>query len=376
MKKILIFYGSYGGGHLAAAKSIKEYLLANYENVEIEMVDCVEYINKALNKISTKAYKDMAKHAPWIWKKVYEDSENGSLSKISELSNKLMSKKLNTLLQTFKPDLVISTHPFSNQMCTNLKKKSLISCKIATILTDMAPHSQWLVDSEYIDYFFVANDEMKSLMSDSGIQDFKIFVTGIPLSSKFTGEFDSQKIFDEFGLDSTKTTVLFFAGGEFGLGRRKTTYIFRALVRLMHEYQIIAVSGRNKRMKEKFERLVNNYEVQNRVKVLDYTNKVPELMHISSFVVTKPGGLTLTESLASGLPIIIINPIPGQEEENADFLVRHGAGVWIKKEDEVAKIIKDLYRHPEKLEKMKEPVSLLAKPNSTKNICDILMNTI
>ena len=376
MKKILIFYGSYGGGHLAAAKSIKEYLLANYENVEIEMVDCVEYINKALNKISTKAYKDMAKHAPWIWKKVYEDSENGSLSKISELSNKLMSKKLNTLLQTFKPDLVISTHPFSNQMCTNLKKKSLISCKIATILTDMAPHSQWLVDSEYIDYFFVANDEMKSLMSDSGIQDFKIFVTGIPLSSKFTGEFDSQKIFDEFGLDSTKTTVLFFAGGEFGLGRRKTTYIFRALVRLMHEYQIIAVSGRNKRMKEKFERLVNNYEVQNRVKVLDYTNKVPELMHISSFVVTKPGGLTLTESLASGLPIIIINPIPGQEEENADFLVRHGAGVWIKKEDEVAKIIKDLYRHPEKLEKMKEPVSLLAKPNSTKNICDVLMNTI
>ena len=314
MKKVLIFYGSYGGGHLAAAKSIKEYLLTNYTDVEIEMIDCVEYINKALNKISTKAYKDMAKHAPWIWKKVYEDSESGSLSKISELSNKLMSKKLNTLLQNFNPDLVISTHPFSNQMCTNLKKKGLISCKIATILTDMAPHSQWLVDSEYIDYFFVANDEMKNLMSDSGLPDFKIFVTGIPLSSKFAGEFDSQKIFDEFGLDSTKTTVLFFAGGEFGLGRRKTTYIFRALVRLMHEYQIIAVSGRNKRMKEKFERLVNNYEVQNRVKVLDYTDKVPELMHISSIVVTKPGGLTLTESLASGLPIIIINPIPGQEE--------------------------------------------------------------
>lgn len=376
MKKVLIFYGSYGGGHLAAAKSIKEYLLTNYTDVEIEMIDCVEYINKALNKISTKAYKDMAKHAPWIWKKVYEDSESGSLSKISELSNKLMSKKLNTLLQNFNPDLVISTHPFSNQMCTNLKKKGLISCKIATILTDMAPHSQWLVDSEYIDYFFVANDEMKNLMSDSGLPDFKIFVTGIPLSSKFAGEFDSQKIFDEFGLDSTKTTVLFFAGGEFGLGRRKTTYIFRALVRLMHEYQIIAVSGRNKRMKEKFERLVNNYEVQNRVKVLDYTDKVPELMHISSFVVTKPGGLTLTESLASGLPIIIINPIPGQEEENADFLVRHGAGVWIKKEDEVAKIIKDIYRHPEKIEKMRESVSSLAKPNSTKNICDILMNTI
>ena len=376
MKKVLIFYGSYGGGHLAAAKSIKEYLSNNYNDVEIEMIDCVEYINKALNKISTKAYRDMAKHAPWIWKKVYEDSESGSLSKITELSNKLMSKKLNTLLQEFKPDLVVSTHPFSNQMCTTLKKKNQINCKIATILTDMAPHSQWLVDSEYIDYFFVANSEMKELISNDGIPDFKIFVTGIPLSGKFKSTFDEEKIYKDFGLNPGKTTVLFFAGGEFGLGRRKISYIFRALVRLMHEYQIIAVAGRNKRIKEKFNSIVENYGVQDRVKVLDYTNQVPELMHISDFVVTKPGGLTLSESLASGLPIIIINPIPGQEEENADFLVRNGVGIWIKKEDEVAKTIKSIYRHPEKLDAMREAVSKLAKPDSTKNICEILMNTL
>lgn len=376
MKKILIFYGSYGGGHLAAAKSIKEYLLHHYEDIEIEMIDCVEYINKALNKISTKAYKDMAKHAPWIWKKVYEDADSGTLAKVSEVSNKLMSKKLNTLLQDFKPDLVISTHPFSNQMCTTLKKKKLITCKIATTLTDMAPHSQWLQDSEYIDYFFVANNEMKEIMSDLGIADFKIFVTGIPLSEKFKKDFDSEKIYKDFGLNPEKTTVLFFAGGEFGLGRRKTTYMFRALVRLMHEYQIVAVAGKNKRMEEKFKRLVANYGVQERVKVLSYTNQVPELMHIADFVVTKPGGLTLTESLASGLPILIINPIPGQEEENADFLVRHGVGIWIKTEQEVARTIKDVYRHPEKLEKMRGAVAKLAKPDSTQNICEILMNTI
>ena len=377
MKKILIFYGSYGGGHLAAAKSIKEYLLNNYnDKVEVKMVDCVEYINKALNKISTKAYKDMAKHAPWLWKKVYEDSEEGSLQKISEASNRLMAKKLNNLLQEYNPDLVISTHPFSNQMCTHLKKKGLISCKIATVLTDMAPHSQWLVNPEYIDYFFVSNSEMKQIMSDNGIPDFKIFVSGIPLSERFKEDFDTEKIFEEFGLNPTKTTVLFFAGGEFGLGRRKTTYVFRALVRLMHEYQIVAVSGRNKKMQEKFNRLVENYGVQDRVKVLPYTDKVPELMHISSFVVTKPGGLTLTESLASGLPILIINPIPGQEEENADFLVRHNVGIWMKEETEMARTIKDVYRHPEKLDEMRKSVEKLARPNSTKDICDVLMNTI
>jgi len=144
----------------------------------------------------------------------------------------------------------------------------------------------------------------------------------------------------------------------------------------MHEYQIIAVAGRNKRMKDKFNRLVENYNVADRVKVLDYTKKVPELMHISSMVVTKPGGLTLTESLVSNLPILIVNPIPGQEEENADFLVRQGVGIWIKKEDEIAKIIKHVYRHPEQVEEMRKEVKKLAKPNSTKDICEILMNTL
>ena len=377
MKKILIFYGSYGGGHIAAANSIKDYLTKNYPGeIEIESIDCIEYVNKALNKVTTKAYVDMAKHTPWLWKRVYEDSEVGSLSKISEASNRIMAKKLNHLIQEYGPDLIISTHPFSNQMCTHLRKKGLINCKIATILTDMMPHSQWLVNSEYIDYFFVANQEMKDLMSDEGIPEFKIFVSGIPLSERFKEAFDSQKIFEEFGLIPGKTTVLFFAGGAFGIGKRTTTYIFRALVRLMHEYQIIAVCGKNKRMKEKFDKIVDSYGIENRVKVLPFTNKVPELMHISDFVVTKPGGLTLTESLASGLPLLIINPIPGQEEENADFLVRHGAGIWIKKEDEVAKTIKHVYRHPEMVSEMRESVKTLARPDSTKNICEVLMNTL
>ena len=99
-------------------------------------------------------------------------------------------------------------------------------------------------------------------------------------------------------------------------------------------------------------------------------------MSISSFVITKPGGLTTTESLVSGDPLILINPIPGQEESNADFLVRHGVAIWIKKDDNIARIIKNIYRHPEHLDDMKSKISDLARPNSTKNICDILMDTI
>lgn len=376
MKKILIFYGAYGGGHLSAAKAIKNYLDSNYKDCEVMMLDCVEYINKYINKLSTTAYKEMAKKAPWMWKRIYNNADHGALAKITTTSNKLMSRKLNHILQDFQPDLVISTHPFSNQMCTNLKKNKKIKCKIATVLTDMAPHSQWTVDSKYIDYFFVANQEMKDALSDEGIADFKIFVTGIPLSERFKEKFDKPAIYKEFNLDSNKTTVLFFAGGEFGLGRKRTHLVFRALIRLFKNFQIIAISGKNKKMNEKFKKLVELYDVSDRVILLDYTNKVPELMSISNIVITKPGGLTTTESLASNLPIIIINPIPGQEEENAEFLVRNGVAVWIKKEDNIARVLKNLYRHPEKIEDMRNHIPALAKPDSTKNICDILMDTI
>lgn len=212
MKKILIFYGAYGGGHLAAASAIKNYIDTNYQDCETLLIDCVEYINKYLNKVSTAAYKEMAKKAPWIWKKVYNNSEHGALAKVSSASNKLMARKLNHILQEFNPDLVISTHPFSNQMCTDLKKKKKINCKIATVLTDMALHSQWIVDQEYIDYFFVANNEMKQAMSDKGIAEFKVFVTGIPLSERFKETFDRNIICSEFGLSPDKNIILFFAG--------------------------------------------------------------------------------------------------------------------------------------------------------------------
>ena len=376
MRKVLIFYGSYGGGHLSAAKSIKTYLESNYNNIEIQMVDCIEYINKYLNKVSTDAYKELAKKMPWVWKHVYKNSQNGALSHISNTTNKLMSYKLNSLLQEFKPDLVISTHPFSTQMCAILKEKGKIECKLATVLTDYHIHPQWLVLSDYVDYFFVSNNQMKTDMISEGIFDEKIFVTGIPVSQKFCMEFDKESIFKEFNLDSNKKTILFFAGGEFGLGRNTTYMVLKVLIRLFKDIQVVAIAGKNEKMKQRFQELVKATNSQNRVKILEYTNKVPELMSISSFVITKPGGLTVTECLASNLPIVIINPIPGQEEENADFLVSNDVAIWIRKEDNISRAIKNLYKDTDHFNTMIENTKLIAKPNSTKNICEILLNAI
>ena len=377
MKKIIVFYGTYGGGHIAAAKSISNYIFNNYPEIDIEAIDCIEYINKYLNKITTGAYKSATKNTPRVWKYVYNKSNKGALAKITTASNKLMASKLKKLILEKKPDLIISTHPFSSQMCSYLKKKRIINCKLATVMTDFHVHNQWLYLPEFVDFFFVANNIMKNDMKKNDlIPESKIYVTGIPISDKFKKTYNKKEICDEFWLDYNKTTILFFGGGEFGLGREMSYMTLKTLIRLFKEIQIVAISGKNKKMNESFNNLVLKTNSSDRVKVIEYTDKVAELMSISSLVVTKAGGLTIAESLASALPIIIINPIPGQEEENAEFLVNAGCAIWIKKDDNIARALKTLSRNKEKQEEMKENSMKLAKPNATKEICDILVNDL
>lgn len=297
-------------GHIAAANSIKKYIDDNYEDADVEAIDCIEYISKYANIISTKAYVEMTKNTPRLWKKLYSGSNKGTLAVISDASNRIMALKLVGLIKEKKPDLIISTHPFSSHMCAILKKKKKISCELATVMTDYHIHNQWLSLPKYVDYFFVANEQMKSDLIDLKIPSSKIFVTGIPVSPRFLKKYNREEIFDELWLDKNKFTVLFFGGGEFGLGKNSIVRFLEIGLRMFKDIQVIAISGKNKKMNLAFKELVEKTNSENRVKVLEFTDKVPEFMSISDVVVTKAGGLTITESLVSGLPIIIVNPIP------------------------------------------------------------------
>lgn len=371
--KVLIFYASYGGGHLNAAKSIEACIKENYKNIDMELIDCMKYVNKTIEKITTAAYREMAKKMPWAWGRIYSDSQKGPLAHLSSRSNKIMAIKLLKLLREKQPDLIISTHPFGSQMCSYLKRKGKITAKIATIMTDFAPHDQWLVGSDFTDYFFVAHDRMKQYLISKEIAENKIFVTGIPISNRFLKCYRKKEILEKYQLSDEKQTVLFFGGGEFGLGKTRTAQIFEDFVTSTAPIQIVAIAGRNQKMKATFEKIVQKNQKSNSVRILEFTNEVPELMSISDLVVTKPGGLTTSESLASHLPMVVINPIPGQEEENAEFLESKEIAVWIKKSDNSYEIIQDLLSCKGKLADMRKNTSILAKPNSTSDICEILL---
>ncbi len=373
MKKALILYACYGGGHISAANSIKEYIQSYYPDIEPITIDFMNYLNVTIDKLTTTAYEEMAKKAPSLWGTVYMKSEKGALARFSIDSNKLLAIKLHFLIKKYKPDYIISTHPFSSQMCAYLKKKNkLPRVKLATVMTDFAPHDQWLVGSQYVNYFFVAHDAMKSSLIEKGLPDKKVFSTGIPLSNRFFLDYDKNILLNDFGLSSDKFTILFFAGGRFGLGKKNTYKILEDIARYMDDVQVIAISGKNKKMFDSFNSTIRKYHREHDMKVMEFTDKVPELMHISDIVISKPGGLTTSECLVCGLPMIVINPIPGQEEQNAEFLENSNLAYWIKDDDNPLGVIFKVITNKDILNSLRQSVSKFAGRNSTKEICDIL----
>ena len=373
MKKIIIFYASFGGGHLSAAKSVENHLKNNYKDLDIELIDCLKYANKAIEKISTAAYREMAKKAPWVWGKMYADSQKGALAHISSRANAFMAIKLLKLLREKSPDVIISTHPFGSQMCTYLKRKGKINSKIVTVLTDFKSHDQWLIGHEHTNFFFVSNSDMQKELTNKGIDESKVIVTGIPVSEKFLTNYNKKQILDELGFSENKKNILFFGGGALGLGKQTTLDILSTLASDFPNTQIIAISGKNETMKKSFEKIVSENSRENNIRVLEFTDKVAEFMAISDLVISKPGGLTISESLVSHVPMVIINPIPGQEEENAEYLENAKVAKWLKKEDDKKFVFNILLNDENVLNNMKENTYLIAKPNATKNICEIIV---
>ena len=369
-KRVEIFYATYGGGHLSAANAIKQYIDENYsDKYETHILDIVEYCSKVVNKISKSAYNRMATDATWAWEKVYYKSQKGTLAKISNTSNKIMAVKMSRYFKEHRPDIVISTHPFGSQITSYLKAKKKTNCKSYTILTDFVSHNQWLVGSENVDKFFVSNQLMKDdIVKEANIPEEKIEVTGIPISKNFLEPHDNKKTLKELDFSPKKKTILFFGGGAFGLGKDNVDQILYSLTDL-EDTQIIAISGKNEDRFNTFKKIVKNSGKEKNIRVIQFANNVPELMSISNLVITKPGGLTISESLVSGLPIMIIYPLPGQEEANADFLEKSGSAIWLRNIEDSKTILNLLITNDDKLLKMHKASLKIAKPNSTKTIC-------
>lgn len=367
--KIMILYASIGGGHYKAADSIKNHILSNYPSYDVEMIDALKYTNKLIDKIIIKSYVNMARYSPKIWGEIYKISEKQySVANFSNAVQKILSNKLFKLFKDEDPDIVVSTHPFITEMVAILKKKEKTRAKLCVIITDYASHKFWEIKHQYVNMYFVANEEMKYSLIKNKIRANKIYVTGIPVNHSFVEKHDRNKILNEFGLSHHKKTILIFGGGEYGMSNVKN--FFKGILELKEDVQIIAIAGKSVKNKKLFESISANSS--KKVVILEYTNKIPELMYIADFVISKPGGLTTTEIIASQVPFIIINPVPGQEEENSNFLLNNGAAVRLFDPSKTVPFMEQLLNNTFRIENMKIMQQHIAKPNSTENIVKLM----
>ena len=373
---ILLFYASYGSGHLSAATAIEQYIRENYPDAKTLKIDCVEYINKSINKISTSAYKSIILKTPVLWGQVYKLLKNDTILDITQFSNRFMAKKIFTLFEDFEPDLVISCHPLGGQITSFLKSHKKTNCKLATVMTDFASHKQWLIGKDYTNYFFVSNIEMKTSLISEGIYPNKIYVSGIPISPNFYKNYDKENIYKSLNIAKNKKNIIFFGGGSLGLSSSSNIQaILTSLLQATDEsHQIIIISGKNQKLYNDFQKTINNTYHKSQIKLIDFTTELPELLPITSFVITKPGGLTITECISTNVPIILINPIPGQEKENAQYIADNKMGIWIKATKPTSEYFQEIFNDTKLIEEIKENQKKYSHINSTKNICDILIN--
>ena len=370
INKIILLYAYVGGGHFKAAEGVKNYISENYPKCDVEMIDALKYTSKVWDKIIIESYVNMARYSPKMWGEIYKLSEKQySVANFSNAVQRMLSKKLLTLLEEKHPDSIISTHPFITEMVASLKKRGKISTELNVIITDYASHKFWELKPKFIDRYFVANEEMKFGLVNNGISEDKIFVTGIPVGPAFLKQYDKEKIYKEFDLDQNKKTILLFGGGEYGLSNVKA--FLSGLLSIDEDIQVVAIAGKNFKIQRMFKKVV--YEYNKKVVILGYTNKIPELMNIADFVVSKPGGLTTTEILVSNVPFIVINPIPGQEEENSRFLLNNGAAARLYSTEKAKPFFEQLFQNEARINGMKEMQKLVAKPHSTKTIAKIIM---
>lgn len=372
MKKIVLLYAKFGGGHYSAANSIKNYLEKIYWwKYEVKIIDFFSYMSKIINKTVTSTYLESLKYFPRIYGRIYKDSNYGRLSKVVKHTFDILSFRMKSLLLKEKPDMVISCHPYSSHLCNNVKKKNKLKFSLATIITDFAIHEQRVYWHENTDCIFVSHEKMKDDLIEKWVDGNKIYITWIPISDKFLNNFDPIEIKKTFWLDDKKKTILFFGWWEYGITNTTILKILKKFIEYWNKIQIVVISWKNEGLKLKFERLVKKTKSENFVKVLGFTDKVPELMSVSDLIVSKPGWLTTSESLASGVPMLLINPIPWQEVDNAEFLEREGAWISLTKKN-YEEVIENILSNPDVLIDMRNNAKSISKINSTWEICDIL----
>ena len=366
--RILIMSVTAGEGHNSTAKAMRAYF--DEKGVECDILDTYGYVSPALSQSINKAYLWASSHAKRAYSLGYSLAEKRRTPATeispSQLVNMPFALEIRDYIALNRPDAIIFTHPFAGLILDDLKKKGSIAMPTVGILTDFTFHPFW-EDCTGCDYVIMPARALRHQAYRKGFSDGQLRDFGIPIHPKFALSAPKGEARQALGLDPDKNTVLLM-GGSMGYGNMGT--IIAQLDNALGEnLQIIAVCGNNAKARADLERM----ETRCRLLPLGFVDYVDRLMDAADCIVTKPGGLTTSESLAKQLPMVIVNPIPGQEARNTQFLLNSGAAVATYDMCSADELVIRLMEEPRRLEAMRLSMEELRHPESTKNVCEFVI---
>lgn len=357
--RILFLYLTKHSGHYAAAVAVEEAVKRLAPAAETRLLDSFRHANPILSKVTLKAYLAILKAAPEIWEYMYDNPEfQARTQKIRDLLQRGNSKKLESVLRDFDPDVVVCTQAFSCGVLASWKERTgRDRPKLVGVLTDFVAHRYWV--HPQVDLYIAPNDATKATLISRGVDGARIKVAGIPVRRRYTQPVRREEVIQRLGLRPDLPKILVM-GGSLGLGPIKS--VIRQLNKLPQPFDILVVTGANEQLREQLQR--RRYRDHHPTTVLGFVDNVHELMHIAELVITKPGGITTAEALVKQLPMIIINPIPGQEAKNTEFLLAHGVAVHARDPKDVRMFVDEFLRNPEKLRQMRAAAQVLGCPHA------------
>jgi processive 1,2-diacylglycerol beta-glucosyltransferase len=371
-ERILILSASAGAGHVRAAEAIEKAVIQMRAAREVRHVDTLDYTNRVFRRLYSKAYLEVVNGAPDVLGWLYDYLDQPWKNERRRLAlDRLNTRPFVKLLEQYQPEMTICTHFLPAEIISWLKAKKRLASRQAIVVTDLDIHAMWLC--HHYEQYFVAMDETRVHMEKLGIPPEKITVSGIPIDPSFAETKDKQMMRRKHGLKTDCTTILVSAGG-FGVG--SIEHVITSLLELRHPAQVVAISGRNEALRRRLARLVSAQPAGSRVDVniVGYTTEMDEYMATADFMLGKPGGLTTSEALAKGLVLLIVNPIPGQEERNSDHLLEEGVAIRCNNLPALAYKIDGLLDNPKRLKVMQENVSRLARPRAASEIVSKLLS--
>jgi processive 1,2-diacylglycerol beta-glucosyltransferase len=364
-KRVLFLSASVGTGHLSAAYAIQEALRHSYPEVESDVIDVYRYSTALFGKMATKGYLQLIKVLPHVYHFFYQMKEKDStISRLKTRFARITAQNLNPLVRNFSPHVFVCTHAFAAGVAALLKQE--FGIPIVNVITDYTIHPFWVQPEA--DLYLVGNIQLLKDLLNFGIQPDQVKITGIPVNPKFCFSEKKREIKTKLGLNPDLKTILVMGGG-IGLG--PIGWVLRSLRKVNHHVQVIVIAGTNQKLKKRMERYAAKLNSKNgkrkmiqQVRVYGYTDDVPDLMRASDLLVTKPGGLTLSEALVTELPVLIVAPLPGPEVRNAQYFVKEKAAVLAKRLNQISGHVDSLLSCPQKIATLQEKARALKKPRA------------